>query len=378
MGWLEMSGGVFRLHDSDAYCGSLISLEDASEILAVDSTAFDDVRKRYVERCAYINELDLHRAFSKGALPTSPFKPRVGNARTSLDEVILHRLFEISFPDVHVEHQVPFGRKKADLRVTTNGESKIIEFVGPSHFITSYQRAPTSPLERKKQVEDHFGVECVIWPFWIQRCSRNVLALFDESVDGVAAVWSTKALFGDFVYPDSAELILEISGRFHAVRDDGIGYMYTSEETPNRPVHPVALRIAEGTVERSKLVPSGNSHPESFWLPHQLWQYEIEMTDRERVLIVENLRSRISGDSIVIEVRTLSWPHPHEPQSTWEVAAELPVDDSGKQRDKAVADILANPRYFRVCESCKVKKLRGRLNSSHCHRCMETHGGIVF
>ena len=36
MAWITRSEGVFKLHDSDNYCGALLSLTDAAEIMAVD------------------------------------------------------------------------------------------------------------------------------------------------------------------------------------------------------------------------------------------------------------------------------------------------------------------------------------------------------
>jgi len=93
--------------------------------------------------------------------------------------------------------------------------------------------------------------------------------MFDQSVRGLASVWSTKAFFGDFVYPESASLIIEITEQFRATREDGIGYMYGNEHT-NKPVHPIVKRILDGEESRQRLVPRGNKKPESFWLPNEL------------------------------------------------------------------------------------------------------------
>jgi hypothetical protein len=35
MAWIGRPQGIFRLHDSDAFCGSYLSVADAAEILAV-------------------------------------------------------------------------------------------------------------------------------------------------------------------------------------------------------------------------------------------------------------------------------------------------------------------------------------------------------
>ena len=268
MAWIGGADGIFRLRDSDAWCGSQVSVDDAADILGVKPADLAHVRQRPGPGGPFIVELDLHKAWSSGKVPASPLLPTVGNAKVSLDEIVLKRLIEITLPGAVVDQQVKFGRKHADLRATLNGSVRFVEFVGPSHFIAGqYQRDPVSPLERKKAVEDHFGSECVIWPYWIQRCSLNVRALFDRDVRGLAAVWSTKAFFGDFVYPDSAAIVTTLTDRFGAMRADGIGYMYGSTETPNKPEHPVVEKLKKGKVAEERLIPPGSTVPKEWWLP---------------------------------------------------------------------------------------------------------------
>ena len=268
MAWIAGAQGIFKLHDSDTWCGSRVSVDDAAEILGVGVEALEDVKQRTIEGTCYIVELDLHRAWSKGRVAGSPFLPKVGNATVSLDELILKRVIEITLPGAVVEQQVKFGRKRADLQVEWKGTTKIVEFVGPSHFISGqYARDPISPLERKKEIEDHFAVECMIWPFWMQRCARNVRAMFDEPVLGLAAVWSTKGFFGDFVYPDSAAIIERLTERFDATTPGGIGYMYGNDETPNKPVHPIVEKIRAGKESPDRLIPRGSVRPRAWWLP---------------------------------------------------------------------------------------------------------------
>jgi hypothetical protein len=93
--------------------------------------------------------------------------------------------------------------------------------------------------------------------------------MFDQSVLGIASVWSTKALFGDFIYPESASLIIELTEQFRATHEDGIGYMYGSAHA-HKPVHPIVKRILDGQESRQRLIPRGNKKPESFWLPKEL------------------------------------------------------------------------------------------------------------
>jgi hypothetical protein len=270
MAWIGKSHGTFRLHDSDSFCGSFIGVEDAAEILDVAPDALSCLRQRLIEDEPHVSELDIYKAWGSGRI-SCPHKPRCGNAARSFDELVVMKLLEITLPGCDIEYQIPFGKKRVDLKVSYRGSSRLIEFVGPSHFIPQreYQRTPISPLTRKQEAEDHFGIPCIIWPFWIQRCSKNVRAMFDQSVLGLASVWSTKALFGDFIYPESASLITEITEQFRATHEDGIGYMYGSEHT-NKPTHPIVKRIRDGEESRQKLIPRGNKKPETFWLPKEL------------------------------------------------------------------------------------------------------------
>ena len=269
MAWIGAAHGIFRLHDSDRWCGSYLSLADASEVLGVPEIALDALPlvEQDGERC--VDELTLHRAWGSGAI-ASPFPNRIGSAARSLDELILTRLITLVWPDAVVEPQVPFGRKRVDLAVTVDGRRVFVEFVGPGHFIPQYQRPLVSPLVRKAEVEAHFGDECVIWPFWLQRCERNVRVVFNPTVNGLAAVWSTKALFGDFVAPDAANLIMTLTERFHAVASEGLGYMYLAERTPNKPVHPIIPRILDGRERVARLIPPGDQWGARFWVPDPL------------------------------------------------------------------------------------------------------------
>jgi hypothetical protein len=265
MAWIGKSQGVFRLHDSDNYCGSYISVPDAAEILEVDRSCLAALPLKTIDDEQFVSELDIHKAWGSGKIQ-SPQKPQHGTAKRSFDEIIVRKLLQITLPGCLVECQIPFRRKRVDLKVTYDGRCVLLEFVGPSHFIPQYQREPTSPLSRRREVEDHFGFECVIWPYWIQRCSRNVLALLDPSAPGLASVWSTKALFGDFVFPQSAGIIVDLTTRFNAFTQDGIGYMYGNRHT-HKPIHPIVQAILTGKEDKSRLIPRGTDKPEEFWLP---------------------------------------------------------------------------------------------------------------
>jgi len=268
MAWIGGSAGIFRLHDSDNFCGSKIATQDVAQIFDITLADVRSLKQHGVRIIhegdeEFIAEIDLHRAWAKGVIPTQ-HPPKIGSAKRSLDELILMKLIKVVLPKSTVEPQAKCGRKQIDLTVKHDAKNVAIEFVGPSHFIPDYGRTPKSPLDRKMEVEQALGFECVIWPYWIQRSESNVKALFDATIRGIASVWSTKAHFGDFYFDDSADLILRITSRFNAVDEQGIGYMYTNQRTPNKPIHPIVRRVQEGTESVSRLIPKGSKAPQGF------------------------------------------------------------------------------------------------------------------
>ena len=225
MGWISGSRGVFRLDESDEYCGSMLRQSDLCRVLGVGPNALQALPTSLIGGDVCINELDVHRAWSGGKILGAP-NPRVRGAKLSLDELLLAAVINVTLPGASVIPQVAWGKRSIDLRVQWGSEARFIEFLGPSHFQPQPARTTISPLQRKHEIEAAFGIQCVLWPFWIQRCSSNVKALFDDVTEGRAAVWSTKSFFGDFTVPNAAELIVTLTERFRAVRTDGIGYMY--------------------------------------------------------------------------------------------------------------------------------------------------------
>ena len=268
MAWIGKSQGIFSLYDSDRFCGSYLSIADAAEILSVSEPSLDLYATHDDGGNRWVSELDLHKRWGAGDIK-SPHPPRIGSGTRSFDELILLRLLTITYPEASLKTQVPFGRKRVDISVELSGQRKAIEFLGPSHFLQQYQRNLRSPLDRKKEAEDALGYECVLWPYWIQRCSRNIRAVFEEEIDGFASVWSTKALFGDFQLPDSARVIVDITKRFRAIRPDGIGYMYLNKHT-DKPIHPIVDQIRKGKSRKERLIPHDNHIDEGFWIPSVL------------------------------------------------------------------------------------------------------------
>ena len=97
-------------------------------------------------------------------------------------------------------------------------------------------------------------------------------------------------------------------------------------------------------------------------------------------LIAQFIRTIPSADGgTVIEVCTISWPHPHEPMSTWVVAAELPAGASQDELDRTVRRLLRDRKYFKVCQECGERKPDGWMHDARiCQACAEKHHGVCY
>jgi hypothetical protein len=96
-------------------------------------------------------------------------------------------------------------------------------------------------------------------------------------------------------------------------------------------------------------------------------------------LIREFIRTVPGVSAIVIEVRMISWPHPHEPESAWITAAELPSGASQDRVGKAVRKLLKDRKYFRVCQECKERNPVGWTHDSKiCQSCAERNHGVCY
>lgn len=266
MGILGKPQGIFDLNDSDKSVGSFLLKQDICEILNVTENDLSVLKFKKLNGFEVIDEREVQKAWYKGEIPNA-----LPKSRSSLDELILIAIIRRTLPTCKIERQIKINRFKLDLKLTLDGKSVFIEFDGPYHFaISRYGPPKYKPLEKKKIIEDITGVEVVNWPYWIQRCSTNVKALFDRNIKGYGALWSTNILFGDFFFSNSAQIIETITKRFNAVDNEGFGYFYgPNTHGRNNPEHPIIEKILQGKEDIKKLLPKGYNDIER-WLPQKL------------------------------------------------------------------------------------------------------------
>src|SRR4051812_44840910 len=113
--------GLFSVHDSDHFVGSMFMKGDIIEILGISENDLKHLPFKSYMGVETIDERELQRYWYSGSIPNAPLS-RVGSAKISFDEIVLIKLIEITYPNATIESQVPWGRKRIDLRVTVGRE----------------------------------------------------------------------------------------------------------------------------------------------------------------------------------------------------------------------------------------------------------------
>jgi len=265
--------GIFNLKNSDKCVGSYITKKDIKKFLNVNDSDIDFLKFKLIEGEKVIDERKLQKAWYNGEINNSP-----PVECSSLDEFFLISIIREALPSCNIERQIRIKRFKMDLKITHEGKSIFVEFDGPSHFaISRYGPPKHEPFRKKKIVEDETGTEVVNWAYWVQRCTTNVQALFDEKIKGYGVLWSTNVHFGDFYFNNSSEIIETINSRFNLERNGGFSYFYgESTAGRNNPEHPIIEKILQGKEKIERLLPKGFESKER-WLPEKLLKSAIKV-----------------------------------------------------------------------------------------------------
>ena len=276
MGALAKGKGIFSLSDSDNCVGSFFSKEDLVEILEIDDVNgfYEALNRKHLLKEGYVDERDMYKHFKELKKEFSETKLK---RYVSFDECVLFAIFRRTFPNAEIVQQVLINGKYIDFKITHNGLTKYIEFDGPSHFIIEnrYDNKLENLFDRVEMVKQAIGCELVRWPYWIQRCSQNAKVLFDDSLKGYGALWTTKAFFHDFDIPQAAETIIKLTKRFNAEDENGVGYFYQAKEgVRKQPEHELIKQALKNPNKILSFIPKNlppNDPSYRYWLPKELW-----------------------------------------------------------------------------------------------------------
>ena len=257
--------GVFDLNNSDYCVGSYILKSDIKEILNVNDIDLNNINFLNIDGNEVCDERIIQKLWYAGKITNA-----IPVNKSSLDELILIAIIKKTYPNIIIERQFKILRYSMDLKLTLDNRQLFIEFDGPYHFKPSHYGEPKNPFIKKHIIQDKTGLEVVNWPYWIQRCSSNVKAIFENDIKGYGAIWSTEVLFGMFSFENSAEIIDELTKRFNAVDNNGYGYFYGSNtRNRNNPKHPIIDKIKKGKNNINIILPKGYKEI-NYWIPEEL------------------------------------------------------------------------------------------------------------
>ncbi len=190
----------------------------------------------------------------------------------SLSELELISIIKQFSKNVVIEEQYPVGNRRIDIKITYNGNKIYIDFLGPYHFEDS--KIDEDQI-RKAEIEEKIKSPLIEWPYWIQLCERNVRIAFGENLQGRGAIWGSEVFFGSSTEKVKNKII-DLSKKFNAIHNDGIGYFYELWEENGhviKPAHPIIEMIKEGKHTIDKLLPANlDVEEKKFWLPKELWK----------------------------------------------------------------------------------------------------------
>ncbi len=256
--------GIFDLEDSDNNCGSYLKKKDIITILNCKESDIDFVEFTRLNDELVIDERSFQKIWYNNKLLNK------SNIKMSFDEMIFCSLLKSTYPDAEVIQQFRVGRKVVDFKIGVNNTEILLDFDGPNHFVMTKYGVPTDVRIRRDSIEKESGLALVNIPYWIQRSKNTVMAIIDGINKSRGALWSSEVFFGDFVFNDSAQIIIELSDRVNCDLTQGVGYFYegwSGLRGQVKPTHPILDRIKNRRESLSRLLPKG-AGDKKFWTPN--------------------------------------------------------------------------------------------------------------
>jgi len=252
--------GIFDLKNSDKYCGSYIKKQD----LQLMNLNLDNLKFKTIDKEFFIDERELHKKWK-----FLKCKYNVAN----FDELILLFLIKLTYPDAIIETQYKISKYKIDFRIEIKNKEFFIELDGPSHFVISKFGVPKDPRFKRDKLLKDSNIKIINWPYWIQRCSKNLKVIVENAGFGNGALWSSLIHFGDFIYEDSSELIEELSEIFNCQRHKSYGYFYEEWSLNEyKPEHKIIEDIRNKKQKLNRIIPKNTKHIEK-WVPKSLLNF---------------------------------------------------------------------------------------------------------
>lgn len=276
--------GIFNINNSDTHVSSYYTISDLTAIinsrLKPDSQITEKfIRTNFSEQIETINGFDVieeiknvPKIWKNKKLFYKKEIPKIG-----FYELVLYNVFLKIIPKEDITLQYSIDGINYDFKIEYNNKKYIIEFDGIFHYKSFRGENIDNPLERFEKFNDN-DYKLIIWPYWIQRCERNLKVILGLEKFGLGAIWSSDYHFGEFPWGNSFEIINKLNKQFNIERNKEIGYIYgPNTENRNNPENPVIkekiLNKRAYTWTNDKLIPNGtpnNKSDRNYWLPDKL------------------------------------------------------------------------------------------------------------
>ena len=270
--------GFFDLSDSDNHAGSLYTIEDMMEILSIphdNKDLFINLLRKgdFLDNDERIKEPYLHKNKQWKCFMFCCSSELPKQYQTLSEFELIALIKKVYGSDVVIETQEHIGKYYIDIKATIKNKVHYIEFLGPLYHFDDDDMI-VKDKNRKAYLEKALDTKIIEWPYWIQFCERNVRIAFGENLQGRGAIWGSEVFFGSSSEKVKNKII-NLSKKFNAIHNDGIGYFYELWEENGRiikPAHPIIEMIKRGKESIDLLLPANlDVEEKKFWLPKELW-----------------------------------------------------------------------------------------------------------
>jgi hypothetical protein len=279
-----MPEGIFELENSDNTVSSYYQVSDVVTMInsrleynrTIDEeflrNNFNNLIKE-VNSVSVIEEVNAFKDLWKNQLIR---ERKIAPRRINHYELILFNVFSrvVDRENIEMEYRINNAGHRYDFKIEYGGNKYLIEFDGIGHFQRNRFRETVHPLDQINSFNNP-DYKLIIWPYWIQRCERNLKVILGIEEQGFGAIWSSTFHFGEFLWNDSYDIIRTLNSQFNIEQEGNIGYIYGARL--NYPEHPyienkiLNNRATSWTIE--KLIPQGtpnNTEERNYWLPEKL------------------------------------------------------------------------------------------------------------
>ena len=94
--------------------------------------------------------------------------------------------------------------------------------------------------------------------------------------------------------------------------------------------------------------------------------------------LADFFRCEETADGWDLQIATVAWPHPHEPELEWSTFRQWKTQPNKGDLTEARHAATSDTRYFSACTRCHELTNAGHMHDAQtCQSCAERHLGVV-